>query len=124
MILFKQNRLVALLTSPIWFFFCMDALLSARGMEETSTQVPKIESNYAPKNGYVAGATTAAAIAEAVLVPRIGKDSVVRHRPYRARFVGDVWEVKGTSRKWSRGGVGYIWLSKSNGRILGVLINK
>jgi hypothetical protein len=49
-----------------------------------------------PKNAYVPDSRTAVRVAEAVLVPVYGEDTVKKERPFTAKLKGDVWTVEGT----------------------------
>jgi len=49
-----------------------------------------------PKGGFVPDATTAEAIAEAVLVPIYGKEVITSERPFKATLKGEIWIVKGS----------------------------
>ena len=68
---------------------------------------------------YVPDAATARCIAEAVWLPIYG-ENVYQNRPYTAVLVADsVWRVEGTLPKGcTKGGVPYIEIRKSDGRII------
>lgn len=75
-------------------------------------------SNWSAKDGYVPDKATAIKIAEAVWLPRYGKNIYVK-KPFNAELLGDsVWEVKGVLPKRLVGGVPYILIRKTDGTIL------
>jgi len=70
-----------------------------------------------PENGYVPDATTAVAIAEAVLRPLYGKN-IGQALPVVATLERDsIWVVRKPYQKGRKGGP-YVEISKSDGRIL------
>lgn len=84
--------------------------------------------NYVPPGGYVAAETTAVQIAEAVLVPIYGKETIEKEKPLIATLSGDVWTVSGTLHNGffvkKNGGVALIEISKIDGKILRVTHGK
>jgi hypothetical protein len=52
--------------------------------------------SYVPKAGFVPDSATAVSVAEAVLTPVYGRDTVVSERPYKAVLKGMTWVVTGT----------------------------
>jgi len=82
-------------------------------------------SGYSPPNGFVPDERTAIAIAEAVLSPIYGSDSIQQERPFHAALTGGVWTIVGTTpSRQNVGGVAIVKLNKSDGRILYVLHGK
>ena len=55
--------------------------------------------NEAPKEGYVPTAPVAVAVAEAVLAPIYGADTVAKQRPFTAELQNGAWFVYGTGPK-------------------------
>jgi hypothetical protein len=82
---------------------------------------------YVPKEGFVPNDSTAIKIAEAVWLPIYGKD-VLEEKPYKARLKKGVWIVEGSiatdTLHITMGGVAYIEIQKSDGKILKVLHDK
>jgi NTF2 fold immunity protein len=80
-----------------------------------------------PNSGFVPDSGTALKIAEAVLVPIIGEQDVLAHRPFRTELQGETWTVTGTLNCPTAncvGGAPVVKLSKRDGRILSVAIPK
>ena len=73
---------------------------------------------YVPPNGFVPDAATAAAVAEAVLIPVYGQRDIASERPFTARLRGEVWTVEGTLPHPVVGGVAVVQISRRDGRIL------
>lgn len=67
---------------------------------------------------------TAIRVAEAVLVPIYGKESVDSGKPYKATKKDDVWVIRGTLPKGKNGGVAEIVLSKKNGSVISICHGK
>jgi hypothetical protein len=63
---------------------------------------------------------TAVSIAEAVLTPIYGKETVFAARPFDAKLIGDVWNVDGSIPPRS-GGTLHIEISRKNGCVLKIL---
>ena len=64
----------------------------------TSTvAVASTDGSFKPKAGFVPDALTATAIAEAVLSPIYGRNSIVKQKPYNVSLKDEVWTVEGTS---------------------------
>lgn len=80
--------------------------------------------SFVPKNGYVPDAETARTIAEAVLTPVYGKQTILSERPFRATLKGDVWTVSGSVKcdgppgAVCPGGAAEVRISKKSGTIL------
>jgi hypothetical protein len=73
---------------------------------------------YTPKNGFVPDESTAIAIAEAVLTPIYGRETVESERPYHVKLEAGVWLVGGSLPEGRVGGVAVIKISRKDGRIL------
>ena len=77
--------------------------------------------SYTPSEGYVPDQQTAERIAEAVLMPIYGEQSIASERPFTARLKDGIWTVVGTMPAgYTRGGVALVEILKSDGRILRV----
>ena len=80
--------------------------------------------SYRPKNGFVPDKQTAIRIAEAVWIPIYGRARVQMQKPFLASLAGGVWTVSGTVKRVKGrpfvGGVAYIEIAKSDGRVLRV----
>ncbi len=75
--------------------------------------------NYRPPDGVVPDAGTAVRIAEAVLAPIYGADTVKREEPFHATLSHGVWHVRGDLHcRECVGGVAEIDISKQDGRVL------
>ena len=49
-----------------------------------------------PSKGFVPDAATAVKVAEAVLTPVYGQNTIESERPFKANLQGDIWTVNGT----------------------------
>ena len=78
----------------------------------------------APKAVYVPDAETAVRVAEAILIPTYGKQSVESERPFVALLNGNVWTVTGTLPKGRLGGVATVEIAKDSACILRVTHGK
>jgi NTF2 fold immunity protein of polymorphic toxin system component len=92
------------------------------GLRQAEVQrVPR----YLPPAGAVPDATTAVRIAEAVLGPFCGEETVKKEKPFTATLRGDIWTVEGTlPKEFKCGGVGLVQISKKQGCILTMLHGK
>ena len=73
---------------------------------------------YAPKAGFVPDEQTAMTIAEAILVPIMGRRELDLERPLRAELRGRVWIVSGHLDPETVGGVAVVRIDKMKGTIL------
>jgi hypothetical protein len=78
-----------------------------------------------PINGYVPDAIAAQKIAEAILYPIYGKD-IKDKKPFLVKFdeENQVWIIEGQLPKNRDGGVPYVIIQKSDGKILAVWHSK
>ena len=74
---------------------------------------------YVPRAGFVPDEQTAKAIAEAILIPIMGRRLVDSEKPLHAELHGDVWIVTGHLDREMVGGVAEVRIDKKNGAILG-----
>jgi hypothetical protein len=75
-----------------------------------------------PQAGVVPDATTAVRIAEAVLAPVYGEETIAKEKPFTATLKGDTWTVEGSMPKEARnGGVAVVQISKTRGCILSLV---
>jgi hypothetical protein len=72
---------------------------------------------YVPDAGFVPDSTTAISIAEAVLIPIYGKETIERERPFSAKVNNGMWSVTGSIPAGTAGGAALVELAKSDGRI-------
>jgi hypothetical protein len=85
-------------------------------------RVPK--DGVVPKEGFVPNAEVAVTVAEAVLAPVYGKQTIISERPFKATLRGNIWVVEGKvpcegpSDAVCPGGAGEVWISKRTGQIL------
>jgi hypothetical protein len=78
-----------------------------------------------PANGYVPNEETAIKIAEAVIIPIYGEKVVKNEKPFIAELKDStIWVIHGTLRKGRIGGVTYVEINKSDGRILNIYATK
>jgi NTF2 fold immunity protein len=80
---------------------------------------------FVPKEGFVPTADVAQAIAEAVLSPVYGKETIVSERPFKVTLEGNVWIVVASVPCTNPppgaicpGGSGEVRISKKTGEIL------
>ena len=73
-----------------------------------------------PDRGFVPDKETAIRIAEAVLIPIYGKDTIDSERPFSASLENGRWVVEGALPKGMLGGVAVVEISRANGAILRV----
>lgn len=88
-----------------------------------------LSAQWLPK-AVVPDSETAVKIAEAVLVPVYGKQTVESERPFKAKLKGEIWTVGGTLHcpdghggitTHCVGGVAVVQLSKTDARILSII---
>lgn len=102
------------------------SLISCTG-QQSMADPPKGKSEYidgvhhfVPTDGFVPDARTAERIAEAVLLPIYGQQTINEQRPLVAELRKDAWVVTGTLKDQHLGGVAIVELAKADGRILRV----
>src|SRR5436190_23419308 len=66
------------------------------------------------EQGFVPDEATAVRIAEAVLIPIYGQESLNKEKPFKATLTNEIWTVKGTLQKGFKGGVAVVELSKKD----------
>lgn len=76
--------------------------------------------SFVPQKGFVPDEPTAAAIAEAVLIPIYGKRIIERQKPFTVSLTGDTWTITGSLPEGQLGGVFVVELAKHNGAVLRV----
>ncbi len=76
--------------------------------------------SYHPKEGFVPDQKTAIAIAEAVLRPIYGEETLAHERPFTAKLAGELWTVEGSIPPGMLGGVATAIIAKKDGRIMAV----
>ena len=73
---------------------------------------------YVPKNGFIPNEETAVKIAEAVWLQIYG-EKIYNYKPYKVQLNNDsIWSVEGVFQEPSVGGVPYVEIQKSDGKIL------
>lgn len=80
--------------------------------EDISTQ------GYVPTNGYICSAEVAIKVAEAILIPIYGAQSIKRQRPLNAELCEGLWRVTGTMPRGIKGGVVCIEIEKESGCVV------
>ena len=75
---------------------------------------------YRPPDGFIPNENTAIRVAEAVLIPIFGEETILKERPFSAKLKNEIWTVTGHLDEGYFGGVAEIQIAKSDGRILGV----
>jgi hypothetical protein len=78
---------------------------------------------YFPEEGFISTAEIATRIAETVLSNIYGKEHIEEEKPFSVNLEGDVWIIEG-SLYYRKGGVAYIEIRKSDGKILKVIHTK
>ena len=74
---------------------------------------------FVPVAGFVPDSITAVRLAEVVLEPVYGRQTIVRERPFDAELQDSVWVVEGHLPKGSTvGGTAMLVISRRDGRIL------
>lgn len=82
------------------------------------------EVDWKPQDGYVTNEASAIKIAEAVWLNVYGP-KIQGDKPFKAKLInGKVWVVEGTFNSDGFGGVPYIEIQKSDGKILKVIHGK
>lgn len=98
--------------------FLMIAALSGNAQILREMDQPNAHS-YVPKQGFVPDEATAAAVAEAILIPIYGKDAIDRQKPFYVRLSKNIWSIEGKPPE-ALGGVLLIKIGKKDGRVLQV----
>jgi NTF2 fold immunity protein of polymorphic toxin system component len=106
--------------------YCISMLVLCGALLHFSLGPRKAEAQhvprYLPPAGAVPDAKTAVRIAEAVLAPLCGEETVNKEKPFTATLSGDVWTVEGTlPKEFKCGGAGFVQISKKRGCILTLL---
>ncbi|SRR5581483_945539 len=85
---------------------------------------PAPTKGFIPKEGFVPSPDVAKAVAEAVLVPVYGKETIISERPFKATLKEDVWIISGSvpcenppSGTVCPGGSAEVRISKKTGKI-------
>ena len=79
--------------------------------------------NFIPLNGFVPNEETAMKIAEAVWLPIYG-ERILEEKPYNAFLQeNEIWIIEGSLHS-QKGGVAYIEIQKSDGKVLKVTHGK
>jgi len=82
------------------------------------------QTGYIPKDGFVPNEATAIKIAIAVWTPIYG-DKISKNKPYKIKLKNGVWFVEGSlPTNFTLGGVPYIEIQKTDGKILKVMHGK
>ena len=79
---------------------------------------PVVAGGYSPKAGFAPDEQTAKAIAEAILVPIMGRRKVDLEKPFHAELHGGGWTVSGHLDPEMVGGVAVVRIDKMKGTIL------
>ena len=79
--------------------------------------------SYIPPEGVIPDQHTAVTIAEAILMPIYGKNTILGERPFIATLRNDVWYIEGslsqpTNSAVRVGGVAEIEISRKNGTVI------
>lgn len=106
----------------IILFMLVSAMLAWSQDTVKHPSVPK--DGVVPKGGFVPNAEVAVTVAEAVLVPVYGKQTVASEHPFNATLRRNIWIVQGkVPCEGARdavcpGGAGEVWISERTGQIL------
>jgi len=103
-------------------------IITATAILGTSIKKPhnyrKEQTGYIPKDGFVPNENTAIKIAIAIWTPIYG-DGVLKNKPYKVILKKGVWFVEGSlPENFTLGGVPYIEIQKTDGKILKVMHGK
>ena len=80
---------------------------------------------YDKKNGIIISPSDASKLAEIVLFPIYGEQSIIKQRPYEVTLINDsVWSINGTLRDGTEGGTFHMSIDKRDGRILNIWHDK
>ncbi len=74
-----------------------------------------------PENGVVPTAKVAFQIAEPILINVYGKENIESEKPFSINLEADVWIIEGSLEEGYDGGVAYIEIRKSDGKVLTVI---
>ena len=84
----------------------------------------KAQSGYIPKDGFVPNEATALKIAIAVWTP-IYRNEISKNTPFKIKLKNGVWYIEGSlPANFTLGGVPYIEIQKTDGKILKVMHGK
>jgi TonB family protein len=110
---------------------CRSSAPSSQDLAPSCVPPKSASQTWQPKNGFVADATTAIAIAEAVLIPVYGKETIESERPFKVTLQNGVWTAEGTlhcrdgkggvTAVCDFGGTAEVRISKADGRILSMI---
>jgi hypothetical protein len=92
----------------------------------TSCHTNETDIEWKPEDGYISNEGSAIKVAEIVWLNVYGQE-INDEKPYIAKLKdGKIWIVEGTfnGRKYAKGGVAYIEIQKSDGKILKVMHGK
>ena len=103
--------------------FIFISTLAFGGSPKKPVDDRNIRPGYIPKAGFVPDAKTAIKIAEAIWIPIYG-EHIYKEKPYTVRLKKGVWSVEGSLPGESKGGVAFILIQKSDGKILRVIHGK
>jgi len=79
---------------------------------------------YFPKDGLVPTADIAFQIAEPILNKIYGREKIENEKPFSINLENDIWIIEGHLNRDLLGGVAYMEIQKSDGRILKVIHTK
>jgi hypothetical protein len=99
-------------------FLAAGILMSSGPAQSQSPNSEEVMALRIPAGGFVPDEATAAAIAEAILVPIYGKKSIESQKPFLFYLANDVWTISGQLAPHSLGGVFVLKISKRDGRVL------
>jgi hypothetical protein len=92
----------------------------------TSCHTHETDVEWKPEDGYISNEASAIKVAEIVWLNVYGQE-IKDEKPYIAKLKdGKIWVVEGTFNggKYAKGGVAYIEIQKSDGKILKVIHGK
>lgn len=112
MISFIRIIFITIVMSPIM------ALATGQTIKSVEEYKPAVRKSVRPVAGFVPDKVTATRIAEAILIPIYGQETVASERPFVVQLTKGVWKVKGYIPPDSNGGVAEVWIDKQDGRIL------
>ncbi|WP_082320193.1 YbbC/YhhH family protein [Ralstonia solanacearum] len=113
-----------ILCSVTLFNLLSATLVSAQEKLSENEIVQMNGSSHIPEKGVIPDEQTAKKVAEAILVPIYGQESIERQKPFRVVLLGNIWIVTGYLPPDQLGGVFRIEIAKQDGHVIQVMHGK
>lgn len=113
--------------TPVMYVFYGEKKVKNLSFERDSIYADKVDPYgvYNKKNGIIISPSDASKLAEIVLFPIYGEQSIIKQRPYEVTLINDsVWSINGTLRDGTEGGTFHMSIDKRDGRILNIWHDK